>query len=126
MASSHPLLPDPGESAPRPPLPEGRPERFRTTVHGTVFAGRDDHLARVRPGDQLYLIPDPPGQEAPEVWVHLEGGQPLGHLPPEIGSWLAPWLIGGGAAVARAVRVRGAEEPSWRRLLLEVSCRPGS
>jgi hypothetical protein len=68
------------------------------------------------------LIPDPPGQEEPEVWVHLESGDPVGHLPPEISSWLAPWLRGGGKAAARALRVHGHDVPSWRRLILEVSC----
>lgn len=74
----------------------------------------------------LHLIPDPPGQEAPDVWVHLQDGDPVGHLPPEIARWLAPWLLQGGAAVARALRVQGADVPSWRRLLLEVSCRTPS
>lgn len=74
----------------------------------------------------LHLIPDPPGQEPPDVWVHLQDGDPVGHLPPEIARWLAPWLLQGGAAVARALRVQGSDVPSWRRLLLEVSCRTPS
>ena len=73
-------------------------------------------------GDRVVLISDPPGQPQPEVWVHLESGDPLGHLPPEISSWLGPWLRGGGKAEAKAVKVHGSEVPSWRRLLLEVSC----
>ena len=105
-----------------PPFPQGRPRQFRSTVHGTVFAGRDRHVDRMHDGDRVVLIPDPPCQQEPEVWVHLESGDPVGHLPPEISSWLAPWMRSGGTAVARAVRVRGAEVPSWRRLLLEVSC----
>jgi hypothetical protein len=104
------------------PFPQGRPRQFRSTVHGTVFAGRDRHLDRMHDGDRVVLIPDPPGQEEPEVWVHLESGDPVGHLPPEISSWLAPWMRSGGRAVARALRVHGSEVPSWRRLLLEVSC----
>lgn len=91
-------------------------------MHGTVFAGRDRHLEVLTAGETLYLIPDPPGQDDPGVWVHLQGGALVGHLPPEIASWLAPWLERGGRAVARALKVRGAEVPSWRRLLLEVSC----
>ena len=106
----------------RPTFPEGHPREFRTTVHGTVFAGRDRHLDALNPGDALYLIADPPGQDRPEVWVHLEGGDPVGHLPPEICAWLAPWLRRGGEAEATALRVRGAEVPSWRRLLLVVNC----
>jgi len=107
----------------KPEFPEGKPRTFRSTVHGTVFAGRDRLLEDMHPGDRLVLIPDPPGEEEPEVWVHLQSGDPVGHLPPEISRWLAPWLREGGRAVARALRVRGADVPSWRRLLLEVSCR---
>lgn len=105
-----------------PPLPEARPATFRTTVHGTVFGDRAAHLREVEQGDTLLLIPDPPMEEDPAVWVHLRGGDPLGHLPPEINSWLAPWLLRGGAASATAVRVRGADVPSWKRLLIEVHC----
>lgn len=106
-----------------PPFPQGRPTSFRATVHGTVFAGRDRHLQAVSQGDALRLIPDPPVQEQPEVWVHLESGDPIGHLPPEIGDWLAPWLLEGGGARARVLRIHGSEAPSWRRVVLEVSCR---
>jgi hypothetical protein len=105
-----------------PPFPQGQPRRFRSTVHGTVFAGRDRHLERMRAGDRVVLIPDPPGQDEPEVWVHTESGDPVGHLPPEISSWLAPWMRRGGSAVAHALKVEGSDAPSWRRLLLEVSC----
>jgi len=106
----------------RPPLPQGCPPRFRATVHGTVFAGRDRILDGMTEGDTVYLIPDPPGQEEPEVWVHVAGCDPIGHLPPEIGAWLAPWILEGGGASARALKVRGSDVPSWRRVLLEVSC----
>ncbi|MBM4182594.1 MAG: hypothetical protein FJ207_00030 [Gemmatimonadetes bacterium] len=74
-------------------------------------------------GDALLLVPDPPIQEEPEVWVHLASGEPVGHLPAEIAAWLWPWMSGGGVADAKALKVRGADVPSWRRLLLEVSCR---
>lgn len=107
---------------PSPPFPSGRPRSFRATVHGTVFAGRDRHLSEMAEGDRLHLIPDPPIQEEPEVWVHLESGEPVGHLPPEIGSWLAPWMLRGGGARARVLRVKGSDAPSWGRLLVEVSC----
>lgn len=105
-----------------PPFPEGRPTSFRATVHGTVFAGRDRHLRQVRKGDPLRLIPDPPVQEHPEVWVHLASGDPIGHLPPEIASWLAPWMLRGGGARARVLQIHGSDAPSWRRVVLEVSC----
>ena len=105
-----------------PPFPEGRPPLFRSTVHGTVFAGRDRYVDEVNEGDELRLVADPPVQRDPEVWVHLPSGEPIGHLPPDIGRWLWPWMTEGGIARARALRVRGAEVPSWRRLLLEVTC----
>lgn len=105
-----------------PPFPLGCPRQFRSTVHGTVFAGRDRHLEGMHAGDRVVLIPDPPGQTDPEVWVHLESGDPVGHLPREISSWLWPWLRRGGTASAVALRVHGADTPSWRRLLVEVHC----
>ena len=108
---------------PPPPFPEGQPPQFRSTVHGTVFAGRDRFVEMLQAGDTVRLIADPPVQIDPEVWVHMESGEPIGHLPVEIGRWLWPWLSRGGVAEARALRVRGSDVPSWRRLLLEVSCR---
>lgn len=106
-----------------PPFPTGRPPCFRATVHGTVFAGRDRHLADVRDGDPIRLIADPPGPRSPEVWVHLPSGDPIGHLPGEISEWLGPWIQRGGVAEARVLRVRGEAAPSWRRVVLEVVCR---
>lgn len=96
---------------------------FRTTVHGTVFAQRTHSLRAATAGDQLVLIPDPPDADEPAVWVHMCGGDPVGHLPPEINAWLAPWMLRGGSASARILRVGGSEVPSWKRLLIEVSCR---
>jgi hypothetical protein len=105
-----------------PPLPIGCPSQFRATVHGTVFAGRDRLVSAMHAGDRVVLIPDPPGQTDPEVWVHLESGDPVGHLPPEISCWLWAWLSEGGAASAVALKVHGSDTPSWRRLLVEVQC----
>ena len=105
-----------------PPLPQSHPSTFRTTVHGTVFGERAVHVAEVAVGDELVLIPDPPMEDDPEVWVHAPGGEPLGHLPPEINAWLAPWLLRGGKARATAVRVHGDDVPSWKRLIIEVHC----
>jgi hypothetical protein len=105
-----------------PPLPQGQPSLFRTTVHGTIFAARASQVDVVHEGESLLLIPDPPGQDDPAVWVHRSGGDTVGHLPPEINGWLAPWLLKGGAARATVLKVRGPEEPSWRRLLIEVRC----
>lgn len=96
------------------------PSAFRSTVHGMVFASRAAHFDALAPGDPLILIPDPPGEEEPAVWVHLPGGDPVGHLPPEISLWLAPWMLAGGRASASVVKVGGADTPSWKRLLIEV------
>ena len=109
-------------SLPPPPLPPGCPPRFRSTVHGTVFAGRDRYVDRLTEGASVRLVADPPVQKMPEVWVHLESGEPIGHLPPEIGRWLWPWMSRGGVVEARALRVSGSDVPSWRRLVLEVCC----
>jgi hypothetical protein len=114
-------------SAPvRPPLPPNHPNCFRATVHGTVFGNRSEYLDTVSAGDELILIPDPPlaDDDDPGVWIHLPSGDPVGHLPPEIESWLGPWMLRGGRATARALRVSGPEVPSWRRLLIEVTCSP--
>ena len=91
-------------------------------MHGTVFGGRDRLLSRIREGDAVRLVPDPPGQDEPGVWVHLSTGEPIGHLPPEIAAWLWPWMQAGGSAAASALRVRGEDVPSFRRVLLEVAC----
>ena len=99
------------------------PTSFRTTVHGTVFARRTQTLHDTAAGDELVLIPDPPDADEPAVWVHVRGGDPLGHLPPEINAWLAPWMLRGGAASATILRIGGTDVPSWKRLLIEVRCR---
>lgn len=104
------------------PLSPPAAPRFRATVHGLAFAGRDRRLERVEAGDRLLLIPDPAGADIEQVWVHLEGGSPLGHLPDEIARWLAPWMRAGGRAVVRAVRVGDRTVPSWKRLVVEVRC----
>lgn len=105
--------------APIPPL--GAPV-FRATVHGLAFEDRSRHLSGIRPRDELVLIPDPPGDADDQVWVHLRGGDPVGHLPDEIARWLAPWMRHGGTARARVLRVGDDSVPSWKRLLVEVTC----
>jgi hypothetical protein len=109
-----------------PPLPPHRPSCFRATVHGTIFGERSGHVGRLRAGDEVLLIPGPPIDDEPGIWVHLAGGDVIGHLPPEIEQWLAPWMLRGGTATARALRVSGADTPSWRRVLLEVELQTGS
>lgn len=96
------------------------PSRFRATLHGTAFAGRERHLEDLQEGDPLLVVPDPPGPEEPGVWIHMSSGDPLGHLPPEIAAWLWPRLQTGAVARARAIRVHGMETPSWRRILVQV------
>lgn len=96
---------------------------FRATVHGLAFADRSRHLREMREGQELLLLPDPPGMRLDQVWVHRAEGDPLGHLPDEIGLWLAPWMRGGGRAEARILRVGDSSVPSWKRLLVEVTCR---
>lgn len=91
-------------------------------MHGTVFAGRDRYLEELREGAVVKLVADPPVQDHPEVWVHTIDGEPIGHLPPDVSGWLWPWMSSGGVATAVTLRVRGGEVPSWRRLLLDVSC----
>jgi hypothetical protein len=105
-----------------PPLPGDHPEHFYATVHGTVFGDRSARVSTVRAGDELVLLPDPPVTEDPGVWVHRRDGAIIGHLPPEIEAWLAPWMLRGGSATARAVRVSGDDVPSYRRVLIEVRC----
>ncbi|MFQ5890901.1 MAG: hypothetical protein ACE5JR_12785 [Gemmatimonadota bacterium] len=91
-------------------------------MHGVVFGDRARVLAGVRPGDPLLLIPEPAGSGVEQVWVHAAAGDPIGHLPDEIGGWLAPWMRHGGRALARTVKVGDASVPSWRRLVVEVTC----
>jgi hypothetical protein len=104
---------------------EHHPASFSTTVHGTVFAGRMEVVHRLQGGDELLLIPDPPGAEVPAVWVHARGGDVVGHLPVQIAAWMAPWMLAGGRARAYVERVGGDEVESWNRLVITVRCLPG-
>ncbi len=106
--------------------PPGHLRSFRATLHGTVFASRSDLIDELSDGDRLLVVPDPPGGDAPGVWLHLESGDPVGHLPPEIAQWLWPWLSEGGGAEARALRVHGDDVPSWRRVVVQVNCDAGT
>ncbi|HSJ08762.1 MAG TPA: hypothetical protein VK928_02585 [Longimicrobiales bacterium] len=90
-------------------------------MHGTIFGERSALLDSLRAGDEVLLIPGPPVDDDPGIWVHTRGGDVIGHLPPEIEYWLTPWMLRGGRAAARAVRVSGSDTPSWRRVLIEVS-----
>ena len=98
------------------------PESFSTAVHGTVFANRMDVVHRLHDGEELVLIPDPPGAEVPAVWVHAIGGDVVGHLPVQVAAWLAPWMLAGGRARARVERVGSDDVASWNRLVIAVRC----
>ena len=100
-------------------------ERFETAVHGTVFGARTKVVHRLRPGDPLILVPDPPGAEVPAVWVHAAGGDVVGHLPVHIAAWMAPWMLGGARCRAAVVSVASDDVASWQRLVIEVHCREG-
>ena len=109
--------------ASRQPIPLRGAPVFRATIHGLAFEDRSRHLASVVALEELVLIPDPPGAESNDVGVHTPAGDPLGHLPREIGTWLAPWMRRGGRAQARVLRVSDESVPSWKRLLVEITCR---
>jgi len=106
----------------RPPFPADHPACFRTTVHGTVFCERARQLEKLQPGDELLILPGPPLDDEPGVWIHSTDGDVIGHLPPEIETWLAPWMLRGGSARARTLKVCDEHTPSWRRLIIEVEC----
>ena len=112
----------PGIPVPESALPPRAARVFRATVHGLPFGDRTRHLTRIRSGEPLMLVPDPPGSPTECVWVHLTAGDVVGHLPNEICSWLGPWMHRGGRARIRTLRVGDESVPSWKRLLVEVSC----
>ncbi len=93
---------------------------FRTEVHGTIFGARMAVVHRLVAGDELILVPDPPGVDEPAVWVHARGGDVVGHLPVPIAARLASWMLTGGRCRASVVRVGGDEVESWRRLVISV------
>ena len=96
---------------------------FQTAVYGTVFGRRTDVLRRLHEGDALILVPDPPGTDDPSVWVHAPGGDVVGHLSPDVSSWLVPWMLRGGRCGAVVTQVRGDDVASYKRLAITVRCR---
>jgi hypothetical protein len=95
-------------------------EAFSTPVYGTVFARRTEVVHRLQPGDRLILVPDPPGTQLPMVWVHARGGDVVGHLSPDVNSWLAPTMLAGDCYGAEVVAVGGDDVASWKRLVISV------
>lgn len=109
-----------------PPMPP-IDSPVRTNVHGTVFAARIDVISRLQPGDRLLLVPDPLQEnETPSVWVHVSGGDVLGHVPVQVAAWLAPWMLAGARCRATVVQVRGPEVESWNRIEIELDRSPPS
>ena len=107
-----------------PPIPPEDP-RLRTNVHGTVFAARTSVIERLLPGESLLLVPDPPqDDEPPAVWIHVAGGDVLGHVPVQIAAWLAPWMLAGGRCQAKVLAVKGADVQSWNRIEIELHRSP--
>src|SRR4051812_28983091 len=104
--------------------------RFETAVYGTIFAGRAQAVERLRQGDSLILVPDPPGLDEdfaepsarvviePMVWVHAQGGDVLGHLSPDINRWLVPRMLAGTRYTATVASVGDPAQESWRRLIV--------
>ena len=95
-------------------------EAFRSPVYGTVFAQRTKVVRRLQPGDRLILVPDPAGTDPPTVWVHARGGDVIGHLSPDVNSWLAPSMLAGTCYGAHVEEVRGDDVASWKRLVIVV------
>jgi hypothetical protein len=96
---------------------------FQTPVYGTVFAARKSVVQRLHEGDPLILVPDPPGIDEPEVWVHAPGGDVVGHLSPDVSSWLVPWMHDDGRCSAVVTHVGGDDVASYKRLIITVRCR---
>ncbi|MES3034430.1 MAG: HIRAN domain-containing protein [Gemmatimonadota bacterium] len=109
------------ENAPLPPPLPPKESRLRTNVHGSVFAARTSVVDRLQVGDRLLLVPDPPQEDdPPAVWVHVSGGDVLGHVPVQIAAWLGPWMLAGGRCQARVVAVGGPDVASWNRIEIEL------
>lgn len=103
-----------------PPAPRALQAPFQTPVYGTVFANRTAVVHRLKAGDDLILVPDPPCIDAPNVWVHARGGDVIGHLRPDIGESIASWMLGGGRCGAKVAWVGNDDVASWRRLVITL------
>jgi hypothetical protein len=99
-------------------LPGAR--QFDAPVYGTIFARRAVVVGRLTAGDQLILVPDPPGVEDPSVWVHAPGGDVVGHLAPDINRWMVPEMLAGARYAATVQSVAGTGTESWKKLVISV------
>ena len=94
--------------------------RFETAVYGTVFGNRRSAVERLEVGTRVMLVPDPPGVEAPSVWVHAPGGDVVGHLAPDVTRWLVPRMLDGVRYRATVHTVAPEDTESWKRLIITV------
>jgi hypothetical protein len=99
-------------------LPGAR--QFDAPVYGTIFAGRAAVVGRLAAGDQLILVPDPPGVDDPSVWVHAPGGDVVGHLAPDINRWMVDEMLSGARYAATVQSVAGTGTESWKKLMITV------
>ena len=120
IASPRVIVPPvtPRPSTPDPP--DLLAEPLETAVYGTVFAARTAAVHRLKAGDEVILVPDPPGIADPNVWVHAPGGDVVGHLRPDLGATLASWMLDGGRCRAEVTRVGSDDVESWRRLKIRL------
>jgi hypothetical protein len=94
---------------------------IETSVYGTVFAARSRAVERLSAGDQLILVPDPPGVDDPSVWVHAPGGDVVGHLSPELNGWMVPRMLDGARYGAHVKSIGVPGTASWKRLVIQVT-----
>ena len=97
--------------------------KFEAPVYGTVFAARSAVVRRLKEGDRLILVPDPPGVDDPSVWVHAPGGDVVGHLAPDINQWLVPSMLEGCRCSGVVTQLGGDDVASYKRLVITVRCR---
>jgi len=102
-------------------IPRGSTD-FVTFVYGTVFAARTRVVDRLHVGERIILVPDPPGVDEPTVWAHSPGGDVIGHLSPDVSSWLVPAMLAGRRCGAEVHAVEGPAVERWKRLRIRVRC----
>ena len=93
---------------------------FEAAVYGTIFGARSAVVERLKAGDHLILVPDPPGVDVPSVWVHAPGGDVVGHLAPDINRWMVPRMLDGVRYGAQVRSVGGRGTASWKRLIISL------
>ena len=104
----------------RVPIPHT--QHFSTALRGSIFGHRAEIAKRLRAGDSLILVPDPPGVDEPAVGVHVRGGDLVGHLAPDVNAWLVPLLRDGGCCQATVAKINSEETESWKRIIIDIRC----